>query len=87
MATLVEVKLRFSNEIMKWEERSIHTTFEVIPGNGPDRTNIWVTAEPLFVGKTRIPLSEKVAQIREAAGAVESRWNFKGSDQGHYTFA
>ena len=77
---VVEVKLRFSNEIMKWEDRSVHTIFNVIPGN----YGMWVTAESLDSDIQRIRLTEKVNEITKSAGAVESRWNFLGCDQGHY---
>lgn len=73
---VVEIKLRFSNELMKWEDRNVFTSFEVIPGNG----GYFVA----LLGETRIRLSEAVMGIAKQQGAVESRWNFKGSLQGHY---
>lgn len=74
--TVVEVKLRFSNEIMKWEDRSVAATFEVF--------NVDYPGKMVFSDSPRVTLSEKVAQIGRERGAVETRWNFVGSDQGHY---
>lgn len=76
MNKIVEVKLRFSNEIMRWEDRSVHTTFEVI--------NVDYPGKMVFSDSPRVTLSEKVAEIGREAGAVETRWNFEGSLQGHY---
>jgi len=73
---VVEVKLRFANELMKWEDRKVFTSFKVIPGND----GYFVT----LLGGYRIRLSEAVAGIAKQQSAVEARWNFKGSLQGHY---
>jgi hypothetical protein len=79
----VQIKLRFENELMEWKDRSIHAEFEVIPGNG----NCWISEADHAMGfGKRVTLSEKVNYIAQGAGAIESRWNFENSNQGHYSF-
>ena len=80
--TTVQVKLRFSNELMEWRDRSVFAEFDVIPGHG----GYFVTDETLESKVKRIRLTDKVQKIAQQQGAVESRWNFKGVDQGHYEF-
>lgn len=74
----VEVKLRFSNEIMTWQFRQVIAVFEVFSDEYPGK--MFFSTDP------RVTLSEKVEQIALERGAVESRWNFVGSDQGHYHY-
>lgn len=76
MDTTIEIKLRFPNELMEWKDRKVHTSFSVIPGNG----GLWV--EKI----SREPISKFVSSVGNAYGAVETRWNFKDVDQGHYSF-
>lgn len=78
MNRTIEVKVRFSNEIMKWEDRQVVTTFEVI--------NVDYPGKMVFSVYPRITLSEKVEKIGRELGAVETRWNFQNSPQGHYAF-
>lgn len=72
----VEIKLRFANELMKWEDRKVHISFNVIPGN----YGLWV--EKI----SREPISKFVSSVGKTYGAIETRWNFKDVDQGHYNF-
>jgi hypothetical protein len=76
---VVEVRVRMPDERKLWEDREVYTTFEVV---GDPKTHKWMVD---LKGGYQVTLSEAVEQIGVAAGAVETRWNFQGSFQGHYT--
>jgi hypothetical protein len=74
----VEIKLRFSNELMKWEDRRVAATFTVTTTGGAE----WIDPKTRKV----VDIVKQVKKTMKQAGAVEARWNWQGSPQGHYTF-
>lgn len=74
----VEVRVRRPNDDLDWDTRPVEATFVVAPNE--DRTLMVVGSTP------ELRLSEAAARLARGLhpDAIEYRWNFQGSLQGHY---
>jgi hypothetical protein len=74
----VEVRLRYQEDGLSWEVRPVVTTFEV------RRAGLVYVVDLEGGYKITITTAAKAIAIEE--DAIEVRWNFQGSNQGHYHF-
>lgn len=72
----IQIRLRYEGDNGGWNVRPVFCSVYVTKG----------IEEQGIENMTGKPIADYVNGIGLAAGAVEARWNFEGSPQGHYHF-